>query len=387
MQNHTLSRRELLVAGGATLATMALFNSRLAQAAPLRQGEVVLPWLDQPEENPVPEVIDNQLVWEDVDSWITPNDQFFGIAHYEWPEINAGQWQLAIDGLVENPLSLTLADIKARTRQELTYTIECSGNTGLPFFDGGIGNASWAGTPLALLLEEAEVLKEGSEVVFFGADKGEETVRDTPMVQHFARSMSLAEAMHPANLLCYEMNGEPLPARNGAPLRLIAPGWYGIANVKWLERIEIWDTRLANRFMARDYVTVRQGGSEAEPVWTESLVGRSLLKSAPARVIRNGDEYRIEGAAWGAPIRSVDVRIDDGPWRRAELAPGQQSEYTWSFWTLAWANPTPGEYAITTRAVDTDGQVQPAQDDPRIANKITYWESNGQITRRVNIPA
>ena len=83
MQHHTLSRRELLVAGGATLATMALFNSRLAQAAPLRQGEVVLPWLDQPEENPVPEVIDNQLVWEEVDSWITPNDRFFGIAHYE----------------------------------------------------------------------------------------------------------------------------------------------------------------------------------------------------------------------------------------------------------------------------------------------------------------
>jgi DMSO/TMAO reductase YedYZ molybdopterin-dependent catalytic subunit len=389
MQNHTLSRRELLVAGGATLATMALFNSRLAQAAPLRQGEVVLPWLDQPEENPVPEVIDNQLVWEEVDSWITPNDQFFGIAHYEWPEINAGQWQLAVDGLVENPLSLSLDELKSRPRQELTYTIECSGNTGLPFFDGGIGNARWAGTPLALLLEEAEVLKEGIEVVFFGADKGEETVRETPMVQHFARSMSLTDAMHPGNLLCYEMNGEPLPARNGAPLRLIAPGWYGIANVKWLQRIEIWDTRLANRFMARDYVTVRrsQVGSDAEPVWTESLVGRSLLKSAPARVIRNGDEYRIEGAAWGAPIRSVEVQIDDSPWQRAELAPSQQSEYTWNFWTFDWVNPTPGEHAITTRAVDSDGQVQPAQDDPQIANKITYWESNGQITRRVNIPA
>jgi DMSO/TMAO reductase YedYZ molybdopterin-dependent catalytic subunit len=366
---------------------MALFNSRLAQAAPLRQGEVVLPWLDQPEENPVPEVIDNQLVWEEVDSWITPNDQFFGIAHYEWPRINAGQWQLAVDGLVENPLSLTLDDLKSRPRQELTYTIECSGNTGLPFFDGGIGNARWAGTPLALLLEEAEVLKEGIEVVFFGADKGEETVRETTMVQHFARSMSLTDAMHPGNLLCYEMNGESLPARNGAPLRLIAPGWYGIANVKWLERIEIWDTRLANRFMARDYVTIRQVGTEAEAVWTESLVGRSLLKSAPARVVRNGDQYRIEGAAWGAPIRSVAVQIDDGPWQRAELASGQQSEYTWSFWTFDWDDPTPGEHSITARATDTVGQVQPAQDDPLIANKITFWESNGQITRRVNISA
>jgi DMSO/TMAO reductase YedYZ molybdopterin-dependent catalytic subunit len=201
--------------------------------------------------------------------------------------------------------------------------------------------------------------------------------------------MSLADAMHPANLLCYEMNGDALPSRNGAPLRLIAPGWYGIANVKWLERIEIWDTRLANRFMARDYVTIRrsQVGTEVEPVWTESLVGRSLLKSAPARVVRNGDQYRIEGAAWGAPIRSVQVQIDDGPWQRTELASGQQSEYTWSFWTFDWDDPTPGEHSITARATDTDGQVQPAQDDPLIANKITYWESNGQITRRVNISA
>ncbi|MBT8407301.1 MAG: molybdopterin-dependent oxidoreductase, partial [Deltaproteobacteria bacterium] len=159
MQDRKLSRRELLVAGGATIATMALLNSRLAFAAPLRQGDEVLPWLDQPEENPVPEVIDNQLVWEEIDSWITPNDDFFGIAHYGWPEIEASQWRLAIDGMVENQLSLTLDELQARARQELTFTLECAGNHGLPFFDGGIGNARWAGTPLAALLAEAEVLE------------------------------------------------------------------------------------------------------------------------------------------------------------------------------------------------------------------------------------
>ena len=386
MQNRKLTRRELLVAGSATVA-MALLNSRLAYAVPLKEGEEVLPWLDQPADNPVPDVIDNQLVWEEVESWITPNDQFFGIAHYGWPEIDASQWWLAIDGMVDNPLSLTLDDLKALPRQELTFTIECSGNHGLPFFDGGIGNAEWAGTPLAPLLEEAEVLEEGVEVVFIGADKGEETVRETNMVQPFARSMSLADAMHPDNLLCYEMNGEPLPARNGAPLRLIAPGWYGVANVKWLQRIEVWNTRLANRFMARDYVTIRQEGTEAEPVWTESLVAHTLLKSAPARVVRSGDTYRIEGAAWGAPIRYVDVKIDAGAWQRAQLDTGQRTEYAWSFWTFDWADPTPGERSVTTRAVDTSGKVQPAADDPRLANKITYWESNGQITRQVEIPA
>ncbi|MEZ4618439.1 MAG: molybdopterin-dependent oxidoreductase [Caldilineaceae bacterium] len=107
--------------------------------------------------------------------------------------------------------------------------------------------------------------------------------------------------------------------RSGYPLRLIAPGWYGIANVKWLQRIEVWNTRMVNYFMSREYVTVRQEGTADNPVWTETLVGRALLKSAPAQVIRSGDQYRIEGAAWGAPIRFVDVRIDDGPWQRAQL--------------------------------------------------------------------
>ncbi|GIK37935.1 MAG: hypothetical protein BroJett011_17680 [Chloroflexota bacterium] len=387
MQNSTISRRELLVAGSATLAMMALFNTGFAAAAPLQPSDEVLPWLDQPEENPVPKVIDNQLVWEELDSWITPNEQFFGIAHYEWPEIVPSQWRLSIAGRVKQPLSLTLVDLQARPRQEVTFTIECSGNSGLPFFKGGIGNARWAGTPLAPLLEETGVLEDGSEVVFIGIDKGEETVRETKIIEPFARSMSLADAMQPNNLLCYEMNGEPLPARNGAPLRLIAPGWYGIANVKWLQRIEIWNTRLANRFMARDYVTVRQTGTEAEPIWTESLVGRALLKSAPARVIRNGDKYRIEGAAWGAPISSVEVKIDEGSWQRVQLDRSQQSEDAWIFWTFNWADPVPGEHTVTARAVDTSGNIQPAQDDPLIANKITYWESNGQITRRVNIPA
>src|SRR5690606_5228419 len=112
------------------------------------------------------------------------------------------------------------------------------------------------------------------------------------------------------NLLCYEMNGETLPARNGFPLRLIAPGWYGVANVKWLTRIEVRSQRLATHFMARDYVTVRQEEVGGEEVWTESVVGRSRLKSAPARVVRSDAGYRIEGAAWGAPIQQVEVQID-----------------------------------------------------------------------------
>jgi DMSO/TMAO reductase YedYZ molybdopterin-dependent catalytic subunit len=294
---------------------------------------------------------------------------------------------LEIAGLVQKPLTLTLDEIKALPRQELTYTLECAGNSGLPFFWAGIGNASWAGTPLAALLEKAGVMENGIEVVFWGMDAGEETIGEQTVTQNFARSMSLEDAMHPENLLCYEMNGEPLPQANGFPLRLIAPGWYGIANVKWLQRIEVWNTRLMNRFMARDYVTVRQEGAEDAPVWVQRSVGRGLLKSAPGRVVQSNGTYRIDGAAWGAPLRHVEVKIDDGPWRRARLDRTQKAEHSWSFWTINWANPSPGEHTVTARAVDMAGNVQPSPDDPLLANKVTYWESNGQITRRVEIPA
>ena len=154
------------------------------------------------------------------------------------------------------------------------------------------------------------------------------------MPQHFARSMSLAEAMSPDNLLCYEMNGAPLPPANGFPLRLIAPGWYGIANVKWLTHIELRDRRLMNRFMARDYVTIREERQDGETVWTETSVGKSLLKSAPAKVTRKDGRYRIIGAAWGAPIAGIEVKIDDGKWRPAAIEKEPEAQFAWRIWSL-----------------------------------------------------
>jgi len=179
---------------------------------------------------------------------------------------------------------------------------------------GAVGNATWAGTPLAPILQEAGILDRGIEVVFFGSDTGVEDVRDIKMPQHMARSMALADALDPQILLCYEMNGEPLPQSHGFPLRLIAPGWYGIANTKWLQSIQVLPTRYENRFMARDYVTIREQQRDGQSVWTETSVGRALLKSAPAKVTRTGGQYRIIGAAWGAPIARVEVQIDGGAW-------------------------------------------------------------------------
>ena len=337
--NAAVSRRTVLAAGGASLAGLALGHGPFAAwAAPLQASEEVLPWLDQPAENPVPQIIANQLAWEKLESWVTPNEQFFSIAHYNRPVIDAKKWQLEVTGAVKKPLTLTLDQLKAKPRQELTYTLECSGNHGLPFFWGGIGNAKWAGTPLAAILKEASPLDKGVEIVFWGSDEGEETVRELKLKQNFARSMTVQEAMNPNNLLCYEMNGAALPAANGFPLRLIAPGWYGIANVKWLKRIEVRETRLMNRFMARDYVTIRKEERKGETVYAETSVGRALLKSAPARVLRKDGKLTIQGAAWGAPIQKVEVQSDGGAWQGAKIDVSQKGDFTWRFWTLEWPN-------------------------------------------------
>lgn len=384
-----LPRRDF-IKGGAALAALAAFQSSFAHAFPSRPGETVIPWLDQPAPNPVPAVIQSQLVWEDLDSWVTPNDKFFSIAHFDRPVIDVSSWKLEIDGLVKKPMALTLADLKTRPRQNVAFTIECSGNHGFPFFTGGIGNARWSGTPLADLLAEAGVMKNGIEVVFWAADAGDivlkDDIRDVKMHQNFARSMSLTDAMSPNNILCYEMNGVELPAPNGFPLRLIAPGWYGIANVKWLKRIEVRDRRFESKLMGRDYVTIREEDHNGETVWAETSVGPALLKSAPAKVTRKDNSYRITGAAWGAPIGKVQVKIDDGQWLEATIDHSDQGKFAWKIWHLDWPAPASGEHTVTSRAIDDKGQIQPAMDDPWIAKKKTYWESNGQVTRRIKIP-
>jgi DMSO/TMAO reductase YedYZ molybdopterin-dependent catalytic subunit len=380
------SRRDFVGQGGAALGGLTLMNAPfLAHAFPSRAGEEVLPWLDQPPENPAPDAVRNLFQWEELDSWVTPNEEFFAVNHYNWPVIDEKAWTLEVSGRVARPITFALGELRARPRREVVFTLECSGNHGFPWFIGGIGTARWAGTPLAPILEEAVVLDDGREVVFFGADEGEEEVREIKTVQNFGRSMSLDDAMRPDNLLCYEMNGAPLPQANGFPLRLIAPGWFGIANVKWLKRIEVRPSRYMGRFMAQDYVTLREERQDGETVWLQTSVGRALLKSVPAKVTRSDGRYRIIGAAWGAPIARVEVRIDDGPWQAATIDRSEKAEFAWKIWSLDWADAAPGKHAITSRAVDTSGNIQPAPDDPVIANKHTYWESNGQVTRQVRI--
>ena len=435
MPGPSVSRRTLLQGGGAALAGLSVWQVSGPAAAfgghngdgedvswsddhdpsgeyPGEPGDEVLSWLDQPGSIPdaLVDAVGNLLVWEDLNSRITPNEKFFTVRHYNLPDIAAADYRLDINGLVAHPTTLSLDDLKARARHEVEFTLECSGNTNFGFFIGGVGNARWAGARLGPLLRKAGV-QEGTEVVFYGEDEGQVTIRDNggvlspgltgvvetdaggnldlTITERFARSMSVDDAMASSNLLCYEMNGEPLPREHGAPVRLIAPGWYGVANVKWLTRIEVMDRRFAGRFMARDYVTFRERVVDGETLWTFTTVGQDLLKSAPAKVTHNDGGYTIIGVAWGAPIQAVEVSIDGGPWMPTTLGGAARKKpkgYAWRFWTFDWGVPSSGEHTIASRATDVDGNVQPSPDDPSIATKVTYWEANGQITRRILIP-
>lgn len=137
--------------------------------------------------------------------------------------------------------------------------------------------------------------------------------------------------------------------------------------------------------MGRDYVTMRKAQHGSDTVVRFTSVGHTLLKSAPAKVARAGGQYRIVGAAWGGPVARVEVSVDGGAWQAATLEEGVGDTFAWTLWSLDWGTPGAGEHTVTSRAVDAQGRVQPAMDDPAIAEKLTYWESNGQVTRRVRI--
>lgn len=380
-----LTRRDVIraAATGATALTLSQLPSLAFATGDADEHGTLVPFLDQQPIDPKRPM----LKWEELRDWITPKEQFFDVSHYGTQQVAAGSWRLSIEGLVEKPASSSLDQIKSRPRQKVIATLECSGNGAGPEFMGAIGNAQWTGARLGDLLQECGVKSDAIEVAFWGADKKKETIRANEYEQNFARALPLAEAMGRDVIVAYEMNGQPLSDRHGFPLRLIVPGWYGIAWVKWLSRIELRDRRLMNRFMARDYVTIR-GERHGDAIeWKESSVGPLNVKSLVGRVTRLADgALRITGAAWAQDgIRSVELRIDNGPWVQTRIDEQHRAPHAWTFWSYEWKYPAPGEHTLVSRAVDAKGRVQPSADDDTIKLKKTYWEANQQYPRKIRI--
>jgi DMSO/TMAO reductase YedYZ molybdopterin-dependent catalytic subunit len=315
---------------------------------------------------------------------VAPTDWFL-VAHYNIPEIDAKDYRLTIDGLAGRPMTLTLDDLKRRPRVERTATFECGGNRE-QVMHRMVGNATWAGCSLRSLLEEARPAKEVLEAIFWGADRGKETIRAQEYEMEFARSMSLADALASDAILAYEIEGQPLPAVRGYPVRLLVPGWYGVSNVKWLDRIELSPRRYMGKFMGRDYVTImgRKAGDRIE--WTETSVTKMLVKSVTARVTRptggGTGRFVVQGAAWGdgTPIEKVDVQIDGGPWQPARLE-ANRHPYAWTFFTHE-IDPLPaGSHTVASRATDRLGRTQPAD----LSLKKSNWENNAIWVRKIRV--
>lgn len=379
----TLSRREA-IRGSVGVAAAALANMPLSAFgfADGDDGEPI-PFLDADKVAAKGAATD----WNELKDWLSPSSKIYHVSHYGVAQVKAEGWKLSVGGLVEKPITLTLDDIKARPKREVIITIECGGN-GNPGFMGAVGNAKWTGTPLAPLLKECGMKEEAVEVAFWGTDTGKEKIRNNEVTQHFARALSVKNAMRDDILLCYEMNDQPLTQGHGFPLRLVVPGWFGIAWVKWLREIEVRDRALMTRFMAKDYVTLRGEQHGDDVVWKETSVGPMNIKSIAARAFRQKDgTVRITGAAWGGGTepKAVEVQIDGGDWMPAQINNSHKEPYTWRFWSFDWKNAKPGEHTIVSRAIDVKGRIQPSAEDPSMKLKKTFWEANAQYPRRIKI--
>jgi len=271
---------------------------------------------------------------------ITPTGLHYLLIHYDIPEVNAEQWRLKITGLVGKPLELTLDEIKKRPRLTMPVAMECAGNgralfaprrISQPWLLEAIGNSEWAGTPLRGILQDAGLNSAAVEIVFTGLDQGVEGEQ----IQFYQRSLTVDEAMRDEVLLVYEMNGEPLPPQHGYPLRLLMPGWYGMASVKWLDRIEAVAEPFRGYQMARAYHYTRTADEPGEAVTLIRARALMIPPGIPDFMTRNrlvdAGVVALTGKAWAGRVgvSDVEVSVDGGAtWSKAELGESE-SPYSW----------------------------------------------------------
>ena len=308
-------------------------------------------------------------------TWATPNDEFYAFAQTTTQKVDPTTYRLKISGFVDKPRELTLDEVKARRdKRELPVTLECSGNsTRANRMSGLLSNGVWTGVGLASLLQECGLKPEAREVVFLGLDLAVEK-RNIPGAEPIqlphGRSMYVQDALNPQAMLAFSLNGQPLPAEQGFPLRLILPGWYGMTQIKWLGRIHVLDRRFEGQHMTRNYLAVRAVDTPDGPIWLDTSISKTNMKSVVARITKrrvgSSWEFRITGPAWGGqvPISHVDVQIDDGPWQRAALEPSR-GPYAWRLWSLTVKDLAPGPHKVHSRATDANGRIQPTPEERR----------------------
>ncbi|MSO36426.1 MAG: hypothetical protein EXQ50_02575 [Acidobacteria bacterium] len=382
-----MNRREVMKTGLAAAALGAASNFEWILPA-LAQGETVMPFTEFPPTfNPAPAVDRRLFDTRTLSSAFTPKDQFFTTQHYGHPEIDQAAYRLKVGGLVKTPKSLTIDELRKMGNTELIAGFECSGNR-RPV-QGLVGNGRWTGVPLKTVLESAGLNPAAREIVFFGADRGKESVNfrgtNFDVEQQYGRSIQRDRALSPEPFLAFALNGEPLTKHQGAPLRLLMPGWYGAPNVKWLSEIVAQADPYLGKFQANWYRTLKGEMINGELKWVESAITHLQLKSFVARVTKNGNAHKITTIVLndGTPIKAVEVKVDDGPWQMATADPSTTAKYGWKLYNYTWNGATAGEHTVMSRVTDATGKVQPTEAD--LANKKTFLEDNSQHPRKVMI--
>jgi DMSO/TMAO reductase YedYZ molybdopterin-dependent catalytic subunit/rhodanese-related sulfurtransferase/glyoxylase-like metal-dependent hydrolase (beta-lactamase superfamily II) len=300
---------------------------------------------------------------------VMPNARFYVRNHFPTPALDPERYKLAVGGLVERPLRLSLRDLQNMPSKSLVVTLECAGNgrslfsppvAGEQWRFGAASTAEWTGVPLVEVLDRAGVRKAAHEIVFKGADAG--LVEGSTTALRFERSLSVDDARGSNVLVAYAMNGEPLPLQHGRPVRLIVPGWYAVASVKWLTDIEAIGEPFDGFYQKDRYVYQwqRSGHVVEEPVRLQQV--RALITEPTDGASVTAGEVVVRGVAWSgeAPIDRVEVCTDARPWQPARLI-GEPREYSWQWWELLTSFAGRGMRLIRARAIDLAGRVQPEQ--------------------------
>ena len=300
---------------------------------------------------------------------VTPIGLHYLLTHFDIPAVDPRSWRLRIGGSVRQELELSLDDLRARPAVRRHVTMECAGNgrasleprpASQPWILEAVGTGEWGGTPLHPLLEEAGPLDDAVEVLFTGLDRGVEG----GVEQRYERSLTLPEALREEVMLVYELNGAPLPPQHGFPLRLVVPGWYGMTNVKWLERITLLDDAFAGYQQSTSYRVRQEEDEEGELVTRIEPRALMVPPGIPEFLTRERTLDRgpctLEGRAWSGwgAIAGVDVSDDGATWHAA--TPGAaEDRWSWTPWSFVWEPPATGRYELLCRARDETGREQP----------------------------
>lgn len=322
------------------------------------------------------EPLNLEMPFGSVDGFITPVDRFFVRSHFSIPQIDVKTWRLKIEGEVETPLELTYDEVREMASRTIAVTMECAGNgrafltpnaSGAQWERGAVSTAEWTGVPLTEVLCRAGLNHSVREVVFEGADRGE--IKEPPGpagYNHYARGMPLKKSNEDV-LLAYRMNGEELTPAHGSPLRVIVPGWYGMASVKWLTRIIASAQPFNGYYQTIDYAYWERGPSAPTLVpITEMQVKAQIARPGFADAVRAGETYQVRGAAWTAEAEITKVEISTnggGMWHDTHLL-GEPIRNAWRLWEYDWQVPTVrGKATLMVRATDSEGRTQPTERD------------------------